>query len=393
MKILRSHYLSDGKGFNHGQPVDLIRIEREEDYDALLNHILRTGYYNSSYFRNHIAYPEGRVKFEAFILSCLIHFLRPAAVLEVGCGRGDVLALLAADRRLKVRGIDFSPDIFSQAWPNLKGKLDCGDVLEVCRQLHARNIRFDTFCAFDFWEHLLPSKLDEYIKALIALAEKDALFFFTVPAFGVDRVFGEIFPLEFEENREQYDLRQPFRYLIAETTDPPIPAQGHLLWAHSEWWEQQFEKHGLIRQVRLESRMHRLFDEHLFYASRSFYLFALNLSPGRRRSARLARQEVSFLRKWKHLVRQWEKVRRLETVQGQSFMDPKEMYSTIHHAEVQAVLEMKGRIEKKIWGSAESKARPDPLGRFKRFIEHWAYRLWDDYLEGYKRRHYGAEVD
>ncbi len=36
MRILKSNYLNDGKLFNDGRPVDLIRIDEEEDFDTLI---------------------------------------------------------------------------------------------------------------------------------------------------------------------------------------------------------------------------------------------------------------------------------------------------------------------------------------------------------------------
>jgi len=392
MKILRSQYLSDGKGFNDGRPVDLIRIEREEDFDALLDHILKSGYYDSAYFREHISYEEDRVKFDAFFLSAMIRLLRPQRILEVGCGRGDVLALLAAKRRLHLCGVEFSPDILAQTWPHLKGKLERGDVRQVCGRLASVFIRFDTFCAFDFWEHLLPRRLDEYIEALVALAEKDALFFFTIPAFGEDRIFGEIFPLEVEENRDRFERRLPFLYLNAESIDPPIPAQGHLIWAHSEWWEKQFRKHGLIRLEELEKRMHRLFDEHLFYARKSFYLFSLDTPQARRRVQGLLRKGPNYFRKWKIFVDLTEEICRLEESLGGTLIDQKELKATVHHAEVEANTEVKGRIERWIWGTAERKGQSGLLGPLRLFLEHWAYRFWEGYLTRYKRRRYPPAV-
>ncbi|MBA4393400.1 MAG: hypothetical protein C0407_07590, partial [Desulfobacca sp.] len=41
----------------------------------------------------------------------------------------------------------------------------------------SRRITFDTFCAFDLWEHLLLGRLPDYIDSFVALAEEDALFF------------------------------------------------------------------------------------------------------------------------------------------------------------------------------------------------------------------------
>ena len=185
----------------------------------LLNNIIKTGYYDTSYFDSHINYKEGEVKFESLFLSSILKFLGPKSLLELGCGRGDVLFLAGLDHKLKVRGIEFSRDILKKTWPDLRNKVDYGDILDVCNEYNKQRITFDTFCAFDLWEHIHPKKLHDYIDSVVRQAKKDALFFFNIPAVGEDDVFGEIFPLELEENREKFNQRVPFDYLNAESID------------------------------------------------------------------------------------------------------------------------------------------------------------------------------
>lgn len=388
MQIVRSHYLSDGKMFNDGRTVDIIRVEREEDFDLLLNNIIRSNYYDNAYFNHHIDYQEGQVKFDAFYLASIIRSIKPKSVLELGCGRGDVLFLLGADKKIKIRGIEFSRDVLENSWPSLEGKLDYGDVLEVCKGYESRKHTFDTYCAFDFWEHLLPRKLHDYIDSLVALAEKDALFFFTIPAFGADKVFGEIFPLELEENREKFNLRLPFDYLNAESTNPPIPAQGHLIWAHSDWWQKQFERHGLVRVERLEQLVHQYFDEHLFYARKSFYIFHLDTPQARRRVTRLLSPGLTSFKKWKIFVEQQELIGFFKKKQEGPFIDHSKLKSTINHAEFQMILDIKEQIERRIWKSPEHKKTGSWIRPFLSRLEHWAYQYFDHYLARQKKRHY-----
>ncbi len=92
MRILKSNLLTDGKRFNDGRSVDLIQLENEKDFDTLLNNILNTGYYDASYLESHIDYKEGEVKFDSLFLSSILQFLKPKFLLELGCGRGDVLS-------------------------------------------------------------------------------------------------------------------------------------------------------------------------------------------------------------------------------------------------------------------------------------------------------------
>ncbi len=272
MRLLKSHYLADGKLYNHGQETLLIQVEAPEDYDVLLGNILSSGYYDRAYFEHHSGLRDDRKVPHFWAVARMLQALRPRSVLDVGCGRGDVLALLHA-RGIGVTGIDFSEDVRDAAWPEIRPHYLAGDFGERCRELAREGRRFDTVCALDIWEHLHPRRLQEYVEALVSVASEDALFFFVVPAFGADRVFGEQFPLEFEENRARFDARQPFEYLCVERTEPPIPASGHLIWAHTEWWEGQFTRHGLERLEDVERRLHAVFDPFLPHSVRSFYVF------------------------------------------------------------------------------------------------------------------------
>jgi len=388
MRILKSNLLTDGKLFNDGRPVDLIRIESEDDFDTILNNIISSNYYDSSYFSQHINYQEGKVKFDAFYLSSIIKFLKPKSVLELGCGRGDILFLIDLDHKVGVQGIEFSHDIFKKVWPILWGKVDYGDALDVCNEYKKKGVRYDTVCAFDLWEHIHPKKLHNYIDSVVALAQKDTLFFFNIPAVGEDKVFGEVFPLELEENREKFNQRLPFDYLNAESIDPAIPANGHLIWAPTEWWQKQFELHGLVRAMALERNIHQYFDEHLFYARKSFYIFYLDSTKGRRRVNRLLKNSLTLFKKWKILVNQQEFVRRFENDQRRSFIDRNELKSTINHAEFYMILDMKKHIERWTWKPLQQKK----MGRLVRpllsRIEKRAYDYLDDYVRKYKNRHY-----
>lgn len=388
MRLIKSKFLNDGKSCNDGRPVDLIHVENEQEFDSLLDTIIGTGYYASAYFDNHIDYKEGEVKFDSFFLASILKFLRPKSLFELGCGRGDVLFLLGLDNKVKVQGIDFSRDMITKVWPFLSERIGFGDILEVCRQYKNQGITFDTCCAFDLWEHLHPKKLPEYIASLVELARKDALFFFTIPAFGEDRVFGELFPLEFEENRAPFNGRVPFDYLIVESRKPPIPVKGHLINAHSEWWEKQFECHGLVRSEELERNIHTYFDEHLYYARQSFYLFYLKTPEAKQRVRRLLKDRLTLFNKWKILVEQQEFIRRFENAQGKSIVDFNELKSTINHAEFYMILDIKKQIEQWTWKSWREKRGGILVRPLLSRLEKWAHQILDGYLTRFKKQHY-----
>ncbi|HMK66346.1 MAG TPA: hypothetical protein VK564_11160 [Thermodesulfobacteriota bacterium] len=388
MKLIESHYLNDGKLFNDGRPVDLIKIEQEEDFEALINNIITTGYYNDSYFDKQIDYREGKAKFDTFFLSSILAFLKPKSLLELGCGRGDVLFLLGLNPLINVRGVELSRDVLKKVWPLLRDKVDLGDIGEVCHKYSREKLSFNTFCAYDLWEHIPPRKLFDDIASLVALAERDALFFFTIPAFGEDKVFGELFPLEFEENREKFNARTPFDHLIVEAKEPPIPVKGHLICAHSEWWQEQFEAHGLKREEELEKNIHRFFDEHLFYARKSLYIFSLNTPEARQRVIGLMQKPLTFYRKWKLFVTQQEDIGRYLQGRETSFIDLNELKLTVNHAEFYMRLDLKERLQK--WFGCSSEG--DTIGLARRSWQFFINRLIDKSLNTYlgiiKKRHY-----
>jgi cyclopropane fatty-acyl-phospholipid synthase-like methyltransferase len=353
-----------------------------------LDSIINSKYYDLSYFDSHLDYRKGEVKFDSFYLSSILKFLKPKSLLELGCGRGDILFLLGLDHKARIRGIEFSPEIFKKMWPILRDKVDYGDVLDVCNEYKKQGITFDTFCAFDLWEHLLPRKLSDYLDSFVALAKNDALFFFIIPAVGEDRVFGELFPLEFEENREKFNRRLPFNYLIVESKEPPIPVQGHLIWAHTEWWQKQFKQHGPIRAEALERNIHQYFDEHLFYARKSFYLFHLNTPEARKRLNRLTQQGLTLHRKWKLLVAQQEFIGRFIQYQEKSFIDLEELKLTIHHAEFYMIQDLKKRIRRwigKFFPQAKTGVGDQPMPSL---LDKLALKCLDAYIRLSRKRHY-----
>ena len=238
MKTIRSHYLDDGRAFNQGQAASLIEIEGDEDFDQLLQYIVDSDFYGRAYLPRQSGQGDERLVAHFWWVAEMVALLAPRLVLEIGCGRGDVLRLLREAHGADVVGVDFGSDVSNMLWPALRGSFHAGDVLEVLRDWPGRP--YDLACGFDIWEHLLPRTLDSTIAELIAHATDDALFVFVIPAFGDDVVFHEQFPLEFEENREAFDRREPFRFLVTDAVDEKVPAAGHLIWAHTDWWVAAF---------------------------------------------------------------------------------------------------------------------------------------------------------
>lgn len=278
MRVFEAPYLGSD------QLVPWIAIDQPSDAEQLLQNIIDTGYYDSAYFKTHSGYEPGKIVPNFWFIAEIARALKPRSAFEVGCGRGDVLRLLARSG-VSVAGADFSADVVAEAWPEVRPHLEHGELSAVCAR---RTVKNDLLLGFDIWEHLLPSDLDRAIESAVSTLTEDGLAYFVVPAFGHDDVFGEPFPLELEQNRAAFDAREPFPYLRAERVDPPIPVSGHLIWAHTEWWERAFVKHGLVRVRELEREFHRFFDPIIPASNRCFYVF--------RRDTREADERVRALR-------------------------------------------------------------------------------------------------
>ncbi len=325
MRLIDSRYLDDGKGFNDGRPARLIQIEAPEDFDRILDGIERAGYYGQGYLARNLGYGQdeggARVKIDNLLLAAIIDFLGPSSLLEIGCGKADVPFLLHLKGGCQVRGLDLSQEILAAAPAEVAPYLEAGDLLGLTRKYAAQGRLFDLVCGFDIWEHLHPARLDDSIAATVEVASPDALFFYIIPAFGPDRVFGEIFPLEFEENRASLEAGQPFPYLVAESAEPPIPQSGHLIWAPGHWWEERFAAHGLVRCPQLEQNVHRHLDAFLNRSARSFFILRRDTPQARDRERRRRRHPLTPFHAWRqvHVFLRAAKIH--EHRQGQPLLD------------------------------------------------------------------------
>lgn len=294
MRIIDSRRLVDGKPSIDGEKAALIEIQEPKDYDTLMTNIVETGYYGEEYLEIHQGTRENAIFYHQLLLCSMVCALNPASVLDLGCGRGENLFLLDMMGVERTRGIDFSEESIAQAFSPVRPNLVCAHVPDGAAWLRANNETFDTIIGLDIWEHLHPNELERSIASAVSVASDDAFFLFCIPAFGQDRLFGTSFPLDFEENREAFEAGLPFRFLIAEHTAPPIPAQGHLIWAGAGWWEKQFVSHGLLRSESLESKLHEQYDSHLSSSQRCFYLFRMDTPAAAAREKKLLRESHGF---------------------------------------------------------------------------------------------------
>ncbi len=288
MKTHQSRYLDDGLGFNQGQDATVIEIETDGDFVEILDHIVASDFYGRAYLARRSGQVDDRLTAHFWWVAAMAAALKPRRVVELGSGRGDVLWMLQQQYGVDdVFGIDFGNALDTMVWPSLVSRFRSGAVIDVLRDWN--DAPYDLGCGFDIWEHLLPQSLDETVELLIEHSTEDALFLFVIPAFGNDDVFGEPFPLELEENRNAFEKREPFRFLLADETDVRVPAAGHLTWAHTDWWQKLFTSHGLVRERAIERRFHPVIDAHVPHSIKSFYVFRRPTRAAEERAAKIER--------------------------------------------------------------------------------------------------------
>jgi hypothetical protein len=132
---------------------------------------------------------------------------------------------------------------------------------------------YDLVFGLDVFEHLNPNRLAEYCRVLRARVHPGGWLFANIPAFGHDAVFGEVFPVYVAQWEHDIAANRPFRVLHCD--DDGYPINGHLIWAHTDWWVAQFEAVGFVRQPDVERVLHERYADHLRAtpARRSFYVF------------------------------------------------------------------------------------------------------------------------
>ena len=291
MRLVEGRYRDDGR------PARLIEIEGPEDFDAILERIQAANYYGGEYHARISGQQEGRLIGHFWVVAEIVRVLGPRRVLDVGCGRGDVLRVLADVWGIDVLGIESSKDAVDNTWPSLRGRIHAGSLETAMAELHAARPDglADVLCGFDIWEHIHPRFLPEAIATFARCGTDDAIHLVVVPAYGTDRVFGEQHDFPFEENRPQFEAHEPWRFLYADPTHPEIPYAGHLTYADTVWWEETFRRNGLVRHEPLERALHVL-DPLLPPSVRSFYALTRGTQEAVARADRVAACGFSFPR-------------------------------------------------------------------------------------------------
>ena len=136
---------------------------------------------------------------------------------------------------------------------------------------------YDLVFGLDVFEHLNPNRLAQYLDILHARVVPGGRLFANIPAFGRDEVFGEVFPLYVTDWEHDVTANRPFHVLHCD--DDGYPMNGHLIWAHTTWWVEQFQAAGFVREPEAEREIHERFASHFENEPRA----ARSMSSGRPR--------------------------------------------------------------------------------------------------------------
>jgi hypothetical protein len=210
-------------------------------------------------------------------MSMLLATFRPGRALEIGCSSGAVMqGLLAAG--VECDGLEISRMAIQRADPAVRPHIHRADLLDA-----SLADEYDLIYGLDVLEHLNPNRFGRYLVRLRELVTDTGFVYVNSPAFGLDDVYGEEFPMVLPSWGEDAAADRPFRDWLVD--DDGYPAHGHLVWACSSWWEMVFSTVGLLRDKDLERALHARWDGAFASESparRAFFVFTP--SPGSDRS-------------------------------------------------------------------------------------------------------------
>lgn len=252
-----------------GSEVPVFSARNSNDFDWIENAIVEHGYYEAPG-----VWSLG-IDLDKQVMAELISRLKPASVLEVGCASGAVLHGLN-ELGIDVTGVDISEYAKNLAPATIRDRILIGDLAT----LNFAGV-FDLGFGLDIFEHISPNRIRQFITALSDAVKPGGFIVGNIPAFGKDRVFGEVFPICLESWRTDAAAGQPFRHL--QVDDHGFPMHGHLIWATTDWWEAEFAQVGLRRETRLEVAIqgtYRVHFEQNAPARKSMYVFSKGAEEG-----------------------------------------------------------------------------------------------------------------
>jgi SAM-dependent methyltransferase len=232
----------------------------DRDFDFMESLIIKHRYYDS------LGAWAPKIDLDKRVTAAIVQGLGASSCLELGCFTGPVLSLLA-EQGLEVCGVEISHLAFLLAYPNIHEHIRYGRLPD----LHFDR-RYDVVLGMDILEHLNPLSLDTYIERIVDLLEPQGFLYINSPMHGEDDVFGQLFKVYLPQWRQ---AGNDVFWRQMHCDEKGWPLHGHLVWAHPQWWESVFRKHGLVRDREIERGMHGLlapFFEKYAPARRSFFL-------------------------------------------------------------------------------------------------------------------------
>lgn len=254
----------------HGHPMTVYVADDDCDMTAMAARIEKHRFYD----RFGVWSPV--IDFDKEVTATIVRGLGAQSCFELGCFTGPVLSLLA-DSGVDVLGAEVSHLAFALAYPNVRDAMLYGDLLN----LQIDRV-FDVLLCLDVLEHVNPLLLDDYISKLGSVLGPDGYLYLNAPMWGCDRIFGMFEEPYLDEWLAVGDAAN-WRHWPCDARGWPI--HGHLVWASSPWWERKFEQHGLVRDIAVESAVHRVLEPLYEGARGRRCIFVLRRPTSRRSSA------------------------------------------------------------------------------------------------------------
>lgn len=252
-----------------GHPTVAFQAHGPDDFDWLEAAIVDGGYYDKPGVWSLAVDTDKRLMAE------IVSVFSPTRVLELGCASGAVLGCLL-DLGVDGEGVEISQAAIDAAAPAVRPRIHRLDATAF--DLGAA---YDVVFGLDIFEHLNPNRLGACLERVAAHLRPGGYVFANIPAFGADPVFGEVFQVYLEPWLADVAAGRLFHTLHVD--DLGYPINGHLAWAHTDWWTGRFAAVGLRRERGIEAALHARYDAYLTAATparRSFYVFSRDAEAG-----------------------------------------------------------------------------------------------------------------
>ncbi|MHB8669179.1 MAG: DUF4214 domain-containing protein [Acidimicrobiales bacterium] len=267
LRALRPERYADLPASDGSEAIPVYLVEDAEDFDWIENAIIEFGYYDKP------GGWSGSIDMDKRVMAELIASLGPRTALEIGCYTGAVMRCLD-DLGVRAEGVEISRTAIRRAFPEVRDRIHQGDLLDP--DLQAGLGTYDVVFGLDIFEHLNPNKLSRYLECIVGRLRPGGLVVGVVPAFGDDEVFETVFPTYLPSWDADAAAGRPFSALHVD--EQGYPLHGHIIWAHTSWWQARFRDVGLRRLREVERALHERYDgwiEENVPSRRSFYVFAL----------------------------------------------------------------------------------------------------------------------